>query len=146
MKGETMPGGTVNVLLVEDNEVDVEAVERAFQEHRIVNPITVARDGREALEALRSGTVERPYLILLDLNLPRMDGIEFLEALRADPTLQDSIVLVLTTSNRDEDKIASYKLNVAGYILKSEVGDGLLKLTKMLDRFWRVVEFPPDRE
>jgi len=141
-----MPGGTVNVLLVEDNEVDVEAVERAFQEHRIVNPITVARDGREALEALRSGTVERPYLILLDLNLPRMDGIEFLEALRADPTLQDSIVLVLTTSNRDEDKIASYKLNVAGYILKSEVGDGLLKLTKMLDRFWRVVEFPPDRE
>jgi CheY-like chemotaxis protein len=141
--------GTVNVLLVEDNEVDVEGVQRAFQRYKIRNPIIVARDGLEALDMLRGAghavPIQRPYMIILDLNLPRMDGIEFLKELRRDPELQDSIVFVLTTSQDDDDKLASYSLNVAGYMVKSRVGEGFLGLCEMLDCYWRVIEFPPQR-
>jgi CheY-like chemotaxis protein len=141
--------GTVNVLLVEDNDVDVEGVQRAFERYKIRNPIIVARDGIEALDMLR-GTgqvvpIQRPYMIILDLNLPRMDGIEFLQELRRDPALQDSIVFVLTTSQDDDDKLASYSLNVAGYMVKSRIGEGFLGLCEMLDCYWRVIEFPPQR-
>lgn len=136
---------TVHVLLVEDNEVDREAVERALREQRIGNPIHVARDGIEALELLRAADppFPRPYLILLDLNMPRMDGIEFLKEIRDDASLHDSIVFVLTTSNLDEDKVAAYDSNVAGYMVKEDAGNGFLKLIGMLDHYWRVVEFPP---
>jgi len=137
---------TVNVLLVEDNAVDREAVRRAFQKQRIANPITDAADGLEALDRLRgmngATRIERPYLILLDINLPRMSGIEFLRSLRADPELRDSIVFVLTTSKRDEDRMASYDANVAGYVVKSDVGPGFVRLVELLDHYWRVVAFP----
>lgn len=137
----------VHVLLVEDNEVDREAVRRAFERHRIANPIHNAMDGIEALERLRGVNgkpkLPRPYLILLDINMPRMTGIELLSELRADPELRDSIVFVLTTSKRDEDKMAAYGANVAGYILKSDVGAGFVGLVSLLDHYWRVVEFPP---
>lgn len=142
-------GETVNVLLVEDNDVDVEAVQRAFHKHKIANPVIVAKDGVEGLILLRKsgrGGVARPYLILLDLNMPRMSGIEFLKEVRRDPKLKDSIVFVLTTSKSDEDKVASYNLNVAGYMVKSDVGAGFLKLVEMLDHYWRVIEFPPEKK
>lgn len=137
---------TVQVLLVEDNDVDREAVRRAFRQHRIANPIHAARDGLEALEVLR-GDVERralrrPYVVLLDLNMPRMDGIELLRELRADPALRDSVVFVLTTSKADEDRTAAYDLNVAGYICKSDVGTGFIRLVELLDHYWRVVVLP----
>jgi CheY-like chemotaxis protein len=140
-----MTGRTVNVLLIEDNEVDQEGVRRAFVRHRIANPIRVASDGVEALRILRGEGVAplpRPYLILLDINLPRMNGLEFLRALRADPELRDSVVFVLTTSQRDEDRLASYDLNVAGYMVKSDVGAGFLGMVELLDHYWRVVELP----
>jgi len=139
---------SVNVLLVEDNPVDVEAVRRAFRKHRIANPITVAHDGLDALEILRgthSEKLERPYLILLDLNMPRMNGIEFLQAIRDDTDLKDSVVFVLTTSRAQEDKLASYSLNAAGYIVKSDVGKGFQGLVNLLDCYWRIVELPPQR-
>jgi CheY-like chemotaxis protein len=139
--------GTVNILLVEDNEVDVEGVQRAFQRYKIRNPIIVATDGIEALEMLRgtgdAAAIQRPYMIILDLNLPRMDGIEFLRELRRDPELRDSIVFVLTTSQDADDKVASYSFNVAGYMVKSRIGEGFLGLCEMLDCYWRIVEFPP---
>ena len=141
-----MADKTVNVLVIEDNDVDVEAIRRGFRKHKIANPIQVARDGVEALQMLRSPTgVERPFLILLDLNMPRMNGIEFLRALREDPDLRDAIVFVLTTSKSEEDKIASYGFNVAGYMVKEDVGVGFLNLVEMLDHYWRVIEFPPDQ-
>jgi CheY-like chemotaxis protein len=119
---------------------------RAFQQLKIVNPLTVARDGIEALEILRGGSdrtpLPRPYLILLDLNMPRMNGIEFLHALRADATLRDAIAFVLTTSRVDEDRIAAYQHNVAGYIVKSDFGNGFLHAVRLLKHYWRVVEFP----
>lgn len=136
----------VTVLLVEDNEVDREAVQRAFAEQRIANPVVEAVDGVEALEILRGtggrAPLARPYLVLLDLNLPRMDGIELLRTLRNDPQLSDSIVFVLTTSKSDEDKTAAYRANVAGYIVKGEVGRGFMRLVDLLDHYWKIVEFP----
>jgi CheY-like chemotaxis protein len=132
--------------LVEDNAVDQEAVQRAFERHRIANPIVVAADGIEALALLR-GTdgktkLPRPYLVLLDLNMPRLNGVELLREIRGDAALHDSIVFVLTTSKRDEDRMASYNLNVAGYIVKSDVGAGFIRLIELLDHYWRIVEFP----
>jgi len=142
-----MSGRTVNVLLVEDNVIEQEAVRRAFKREHIGNPIITAVDGIEALALLRGGrggveSLPRPYLILLDLNMPRMNGLEFLTELRADPDLRDSIVFVLTTSRSDEDRVASYNLNVAGYIVKSDVGAGFVRLLGLLDHYWRIVEFP----
>lgn len=141
-----MSGSLVHVLLVEDNAVDQEAVRRAFERHRIANPIHVANDGVDALECLRGAAgraqLPRPYLILLDLNMPRLGGIDMLRRLRADPVLHDSIVFILTTSRRDEDIVASYDLNVAGYMVKSEVGAEFTRLTRLLDHYWGVVQFP----
>lgn len=138
-----MRKSVVQVLLIEDNEVDVEAVQRAFDAHGLDNPIIVAEDGRAGITALRAGRVRRPYVILLDLNLPRMNGLEFLDELRSDPALRDSVVFVLTTSKRDEDKVAAYQQQVAGYMVKSEVGESFSKLVDMLSSYWRVVQLPP---
>lgn len=140
-----MTNRTVEVLLVEDNEVDVEAVRRAFARHKIANPIRVASDGAEALEILRGENgdpLQRPYLVLLDINMPRMNGFELLREIRADPTLHDALVFVLTTSKSDEDKMSSYGFNVAGYIVKSDAGAGFMRLVELLDHYWRIVEFP----
>ena len=128
------------------HDVDREGVRRAFARHRIANPIFTASDGIEALALLR-GTPERPalgrpILVLLDLNMPRMNGVEFLRELRADEALRDTVVFVLTTSKSDEDRVASYNFNVAGYIVKNDVGAGFINLVNLLDHYWRVVEFP----
>jgi CheY-like chemotaxis protein len=84
----------------------------------------------------------RPFIVLLDLNMPRMDGIEFLKEVRKDEELKKSIVFIMTTSNADEDKVAAYNLGAAGYILKSNPANAFLEATALLDTYWRVVEFP----
>ena len=136
-----------HILLVEDDEVDAEAIVRSFRKEKIANPIWIACDGLEALQFLRGEAgrtrIPSPYLILLDINMPRMNGIEFLHALRRDPELKGSIVFVLTTSNRDEDKLAAYDEQIAGYVLKQRAGENFINLVNMLDSFWRIVEFPP---
>jgi len=137
----------VNILLVEDDEIDVRSIKRAFQAQKIANPMFEASDGVEALKMLRGEaghkTVPRPYLILLDLKMPRMGGIQFLHELRADPALRDSIVFVLTTSDDDRDKVAAYENNVAGYLLKQDVGDDFMHTIRLLDCFTISVQFPP---
>ena len=136
----------MTLLLVEDDAIDAEAIQRAFRQHRIANPFVVVRDGVEALAALRGESeveVPHPYVVLLDVNMPRMNGIEFLDAVRADPALSRTIVFVLTTSDREEDKVAAYEHNVAGYILKSRAGEDFLEVVKLLRVYWRLVEFPP---
>ncbi len=132
----------INVLLIDDDEVDVIGVKRAFKEAKIANPITVAGDGIEALEKLRNDAVPRPYMILLDINMPRMNGHEFLDEIRNDDNLKDSIVFVLTTSKAEEDKMKAYQNNVAGYLVKENVGEGFLDAVSLLDAYWRIVEFP----
>jgi len=135
----------VSILLVEDDDIDAMGVTRAVKNLRLVNTLYRARDGIEALEMLRSGTIKRPYIILLDLNMPRMSGIEMLGELRKDPTLTDSIVFVLTTSKDDEDKSAAYKEHIAGYVVKSKLDEGFEDLLKLLDHYWRLVELPVEK-
>ena len=138
---------TINILLVEDDQVEAEAIERAFRKADISNPVIGATDGLEALQILRGteGTrpMPRPYLVLLDLNMPRMNGLEFLHEIRQDPELSDSIVFVLTTSNADRDKCQAYAEHIAGYIVKGNAGDDFQALTNFLKKYWHIVEFPP---
>ena len=136
----------VNILLVEDDEVDVKAVRRAFRDLKIANPVVEAVDGIEALEILRGDNgkarLAHPYLILLDLNMPRMGGLEFLAEIRKDPELQRSVVFVMTTSAAEEDRFKAYNMNVAGYVLKHSPGHTFMEAVSMLEHYWRVIEFP----
>lgn len=135
-----------HLLHVEDDDLDVIGLQRAFRSAKIANPITVAHDGVEALERLRgingAPRLPRPYLILLDLNMPRMDGITFLKEIRKDPELKNSIVFVMTTSNDDADKTQAYNLCVAGYIVKADPARSFVEATMLLDSYWKIVELP----
>jgi len=141
-----MKDKAINILLVEDDEVDVMNVQRAFKKNHILNPLHVAGNGLEALAMLRGDGVAQitphPKIILLDLNMPRMNGIEFLQELRADPQLKALSVFVLTTSNDDQDKVAAYDLNVAGYILKPVELDNFIHAVKTMDLYWSLLELP----
>ena len=133
----------LNILLVEDDEVDVMNVRRAFERNRIANPLHVAPDGIEALRMLRANEVPRDRrLILLDLNMPRMTGIEFLRELRADAELALTPVVVLTTSDDERDKINAYNLNVAGYLLKPVTFLNFVEVMAALNKYWTLVELP----
>lgn len=131
-----------NLLLVEDDDVDAEAVERALHRNAMSNPFHRAKHGEEALAILRS----RPHdeygiLVLLDLNLPRMNGFEFLQELRSDPVLTDTVVFVVTTSDDDSDRAAAYREHVAGYVVKSSL-DSFNGLIEMLRSYCAVVTLP----
>jgi CheY-like chemotaxis protein len=130
----------VTILLVEDDEIDVKALKWAFDKLKIANPLLVARDGVEAWEMLQE--LPRPYLIITDINMPRMNGIELLRKIRQSEQFRDSIVFALTTSNDEQDKIDAYDLNVAGYMLKTDMGTSFTRAIELIDNFWRVVEFP----
>ncbi|CAM2063996.1 Response regulator [Sulfidibacter corallicola] len=132
----------VHLLLIEDDDVDAMDIQRGFRKARIANPIIRAIDGQQAKELLTTGQVPAPFLIMMDIKMPRMDGHEFLRWLRDDPTYQDSIVFVLTTSHNDRDINKCYKHNIAGYFIKSETGKGFLDVVNLLDGFWRIVQFP----
>lgn len=138
----------INILLVEDDEVDVMNVRRAFKKTGITNPLYVATNGIEALAMLRSNNgqpssvpAER-RLILLDLNMPKMGGIEFLVELRSDQQLRASPVVVMTTSNQDQDRVEAYNLNVAGYILKPVTFTNFVELMATLNNYWTLCEMP----
>lgn len=133
----------LNILLVEDDEVDVMNVQRAFERNHLTNSLFVAGNGLEALEMLRGNAMPKERrLILLDLNMPKMNGIEFLEALRADPEISSTPVVVLTTSNDDQDKLDAYNFNVAGYLLKPVTFNSFCERMATLDKYWALVEMP----
>jgi CheY-like chemotaxis protein len=133
----------LNILLVEDDELDVMNVQRAFRKNNVVNPLYVAGNGLEALELLRGDRIPKDRrLILLDLNMPRMGGIEFLKELRADPELKATTVVVLTTSDEERDKVKAYDLNVAGYILKPVTLAAFIEIMAALNKYWSVNELP----
>jgi CheY-like chemotaxis protein len=141
--GGLLPDKVLNILLVEDDQVDVMNVRRAFEKNHIANPLYVATNGLEALEMLRSNLVplER-RIVLLDLNMPKMNGLEFLRELRADSVLQSIPVIVLTTSNDERDKIEAYNLNVAGYLLKPVTFLNFVDVMGTLNKYWTLVELP----
>jgi CheY-like chemotaxis protein len=136
----------VRVLLVEDDEVDAMAVRRAFRKLEIGNPLTVACDGIEALAILRGEqgdkNVSRPMLVILDWNMPRMNGAEFLQALRSDPDLRNIVVFVMTTSDDERDRLKAYEQNIAGYIVKSNDENEFTDIIAMLRDFWCRVQLP----
>ena len=133
----------LNILLVEDDEIDVMNVKRAFKKNNIANPLFHAGNGIEALQELRSGEIPRDRrIILLDLNMPQMNGIEFLRELRKDPALNLTPVIVLTTSNDERDRIEAYNLNVAGYILKPVTFTNFCEVMAALNKYWALVELP----
>ena len=135
----------VNILLVEDDEVDVMNVKRAFKKNHILNPLHVAENGLVALNMLTGNGIEQipfPRIILLDLNMPKMGGIEFLEKLRNDDRFKSISVFVMTTSNEDRDKIEAYKLNVAGYIIKPLSINSFVQSVSILNNYWQLCEFP----
>ncbi len=132
----------VTLLLVEDDDVDAMTVERSIEKQRIKNPIVRAHDGLEALEFLRTKKVPKPYIILLDLQMPRMNGIEFLRELRKDENLTDSVVFILTTSSDAKDLAAGYENHVAGYFVKDATGPLFADVVNVLDHYWKIVHLP----
>jgi len=133
----------LNILLVDDDEVDVMTVKRAFQKANITNRLFVASNGVEALEMLRSGSIPPSRrLILLDLNMPRMNGLEFLREVRSDPALAALTVVVLTTSNEDRDRVDAFQLNVAGYLLKPVTFHTFADVMATLNKYWTLMEMP----
>lgn len=142
MIGEKM----VNILLVEDDEVDVMNVKRAFRKNNVTNPLYVCNNGMEALNFLRGerdpSITDIPKIVLLDLNMPKMGGIEFLRELRKDDKLKNISVFVMTTSNEDKDKVDAYNLNVAGYILKPLSMERFIEAVSTLNNYWKLCEYP----
>ncbi|HEY8309262.1 MAG TPA: response regulator [Gemmatimonadaceae bacterium] len=137
------PDRTLNLILIEDDDIDVMNVRRALERAHVTNPLFVAHNGLEGLQLLRSGEVPKDRrLVLLDLNMPKMNGIEFLRELRADPALKSTPVVVLTTSDDDRDKIQAYDLNVAGYLLKPVTFTNFVDVMAALNKYWALVELP----
>tara|TARA_R110002126_G_scaffold291591_1_gene454017 strand:+ start:22895 stop:23356 length:462 start_codon:yes stop_codon:yes gene_type:complete len=138
----------LTIFLIEDDDGDAKAVKRAFSKEQISNPIIRAKDGVEALNMLRDESSEGimksniPFVMLIDLNMPRMGGHELITEIRKDSRLKHIIAFVLTTSKSEEDKMKSYALNVAGYILKERAGRDFLKLTRLFDAYVKLVELP----
>jgi CheY-like chemotaxis protein len=136
-----MPGPRPNVVLVEDDEIDIINFQRACKKNQLDLDLHLAADGIEGLELLRGNRLPRERrLVLLDLNLPRMSGLEMLRELRSDPALRSIPVVVLTTSGEERDLRAAYDLNAAGYLIKPSVSSEFVDLVAALARYWSLTE------
>ena len=132
-------------LLVEDDDVDREAMERGFADAGAGDCLTVVGDGLEALAIMRGDSTEAldgPFVVLVDINMPRMSGLELLTEMRADPALRERIVFVCSTSDSAADCEAAFAHNVAGYISKSRVGTDWERVARLLLEYWSLCELP----
>jgi CheY-like chemotaxis protein len=130
------------ILLVEDDEVDAMTVRRALKELHVNNPLVQVENGEEALAYLRDPGQARPCIILLDLNMPVMGGIEFLQVIKLDSALKRIPVVVLTTSDEQQDKVSSFDLGVAGYIRKPVDYQRFVEAVRSIDAYWTLSELP----
>lgn len=130
------------ILLVEDDEVDAMTVKRALKDLHVTNPLVLRENGEEALAYLRDPDNEKPCLILLDLNMPVMGGIEFLQVDKHDDTLKAIPVVVLTTSQEQQDKVASFNLGVAGYMAKPVAYQQFVEVMRTINAYWTISEIP----
>jgi CheY-like chemotaxis protein len=131
------------VLLVEDDNIDAMTVKRAFSDLKLKNPLIHKLNGEEALEYLRGkGNNQKPCVILLDLNMPKMNGIEFLKIAKADDELKGIPVVVLTTSKNDGDRVETFGLSVAGYMIKPTDYKKFMETIKVIDLYWALSELP----
>jgi CheY-like chemotaxis protein len=132
------------ILLVEDDEVDAMTVKRALQELKVTNTLNIADNGENALKLIRDPQHERPCIILLDLNMPKMPGLEFLRIIKQDEKLKRIPVVVLTTSHDEQDKIESFDLGVAGYMIKPVDYWQFVEVVKMINLYWTLSELPDE--
>ena len=130
------------ILLVEDDNVDVMTVKRVFNDLNIKNQLVTTANGEEALEYLKNNENTSPCMIFLDLNMPKMNGLEFLRIIKTDGTLQKIPVIVLTTSSQEEDIIESFKFSVAGYIVKSVDYNEFTEAMKTINQYWTLSKLP----
>lgn len=131
-----------SILLVEDDVVDAMTVKRALKELKVTNPLIVKGNGEEALEHLRNAQTKHPCIIILDLNMPRMNGIEFLRVVKQDETLRRIPVVVLTTSKGEQDRFESFNLSVAGYMLKPVEYPQFVEVVRGINLYWTLSEMP----
>lgn len=134
------------ILLVEDDSVDVMTVRRALRDLNVSNQLVPAGDGEQALAYLRDRRTPRPCVILLDLNMPKMNGTEFLRTVKGDDALKMIPVIVLTTSNTEQDIARSFELGAAGYMVKSIDYDTFMDTIKAIDLYWTQSKLPPNGE
>lgn len=130
------------ILLVEDDHVDILTIKRALREIQMPNPVVTAENGEAALAHLRDPASERPCIILLDLNMPVMNGIEFLQQAKSDGALRSIPVVVLTTSEEQQDKVNSFNLSVAGYMAKPVDYRRFVEMMRFVDAYWSISEMP----
>ena len=130
------------ILLVEDDQVDMMTVIRALKEIHVTNQVVHLENGEDALNYLRDGNCEKPCIILLDLNMPVMNGIEFLKAVKDDEQLRRIPVLVLTTSVEQQDRLSSFNFNVAGYVSKPVDYRQFVEVMRTIDAYWTISEMP----
>ncbi|MBU4236643.1 MAG: response regulator [Proteobacteria bacterium] len=131
------------ILLVEDDAVDAMTVRRAFKDLQINNPLHHAENGEQALTWLRDPAIKLPCLILLDMNMPRMNGTEFLREAKAEPCLRKIPVVVLTTSEEERDRAESFNLGVAGYMLKPVDYNQFIDVVRIIDLYWTLSKLAP---
>lgn len=129
------------ILLIEDDHIDVMTVQRAMKELRVTNPLATVENGEEAIKFLQDPET-RPCLILLDLNMPIMNGLEFLRAVRSDKDLRLIPIVVLTTSNEQRDKLETFSLGVAGYMTKMPDYQKFVEVMRAIDTYWTLSEMP----
>lgn len=134
------------ILLVEDDDVDVMTVERVFKDLNITNQLVNTNNGEEALNYLRTDGNKKPCIILLDLNMPKMNGIEFLKIVKADENLKQIPVVVLTTSSQEQDIVESFKLSIAGYMVKSIDYTKFVETFRAINLYWTLSELTPNGE
>ncbi|MCK4797039.1 MAG: response regulator [Spirochaetes bacterium] len=130
------------ILLVEDDKIDVLIMKRALKEINVTNRLDIAENGEEALTHLKNPNNEKPGIILLDLNMPRMNGIEFLKIAKEDKNLKIIPVIVLTTSKEEQDKINSFNLGIAGYMYKPIDYQDFVKLVRTINQYWTLSQLP----
>lgn len=130
------------ILLVEDDQVDIMTVMRSLKEIRVTNPVVNKENGEDALNYLRDPASEKPCIILLDLNMPIMNGIEFLQVVKHDSQLKRIPVVVLTTSEEQQDKLNSFDLGVAGYMAKPVDYRQFVEVMRSIDAYWTISEMP----
>ena len=130
------------ILLVEDDDVDIMTVERALKDLNLKNQLVSKADGEKALEYLKNNGNKKPCIILLDLNMPKMNGIEFLKIAKADESLKKIPVVVLTTSSQQQDIVESFELCAAGYIVKSVDYTKFVKAISAVNLYWTLSELP----
>jgi len=132
------------ILLVEDDSIDVMTVKRAFRDIEVKIELVPTGDGEEALAYLRDDGNTKPSVILLDLNMPKMNGTEFLKIIKADDGLKKIPVIVLTTSNSEQDIAKSFELGAAGYMVKSVDYKRFMEIIKTIDSYWTLSKLPPN--